>query len=191
MVTFFAELTCVCMIPANTIKSEHFQRHLRKVYLWPWQGDRTVSQSHSSPSLLDWRVTRIKLWLATWTIALWLHVLAENSLVPTATRTISFLYFQIHPKIKLFYFCSTCVIFIDISSLHTLIYIYTAQLSEAVDTPTASLQRGKTPNLNERSGYDIKTTWLWGFSPGTLGSAEYPFIDIAPRFTLAWIVSTR
>ena len=47
------------------------------------------------------------------------------------------------------------------------------------NTPTAPLQRGKTPP-HEYPGYDTKRS-----DAETLGNAEHPFIAIAPRSTPA------
>ena len=56
--------------------------------------------------------------------------------------------------------------------------------------PTASLQRGKTPP-NECPGYDTKQSdGEVPVNAGALGNAEYPFIAIAPRSTLARSGST-
>ena len=60
------------------------------------------------------------------------------------------------------------------------------------NTLTASLQRAKTPPTTTNV-LDIwhSTIWWWGFSnPGTLGNAEYLFIAIAPRSTVARSGST-
>ena len=48
------------------------------------------------------------------------------------------------------------------------------------DTPIATLQKSKTHPLNNCSVYDIKQS-----NGGVLGKAEYPYIDIAPRSSLA------
>ena len=56
------------------------------------------------------------------------------------------------------------------------------------NTLTASLQSGKTPPQ--------QVSWIWhetsrvSSNCGALGNAEYPFIAIAPRSTLAWSSST-
>ena len=35
-------------------------------------------------------------------------------------------------------------------------------------------------------GMTLNHIWQWGFSPGDLGSVEYSFIAITPRFNLTW-----
>ena len=62
-------------------------------------------------------------------------------------------------------------------------YFWSSRLGQQ-NTPTASLQRGKTPP-NECPGYDMKQS-----DGQALGNAEYPFIAIALSSTLTQSGST-
>ena len=56
-------------------------------------------------------------------------------------------------------------------------------------TPTASLQRGKTPPISVLI-MTIKILWWGSSNSGVLGNVENPFIVIAPRSILAQSSST-
>ena len=66
-----------------------------------------------------------------------------------------------------------------------------AQSTGAVEYTDCTSADGKTPLPNESPGCDTKQSDDEGqINAGDLGNAEYPFIAIAPRFTLARSGST-
>ena len=71
------------------------------------------------------------------------------------------------------------------------IYIYIAQSSGAVEYNDSTSVEGLNYPPQPVSWIWHKTIWWWGSSnAGNLGNAEYPFISIATRSTLAQIGST-
>ena len=66
--------------------------------------------------------------------------------------------------------------------------LYTQRLPSRLglkNTPTATLQRGKTPLQRVSWIWHLTIWWCGSSNAGALGNAVYPFIAIAPRFTLA------
>ena len=61
-----------------------------------------------------------------------------------------------------------------------------AQLSGATEYTDCTSVEGQDPSPNEGPGYDTKQS----DGTGALGNAEYPFIAVAPRSTLARSGST-
>ena len=57
---------------------------------------------------------------------------------------------------------------------------------EVQNTPTAPLQRGKTPHLMSILDMALSCVGWWGSGRWALVNVEYPFITITPRSTLAW-----